>query len=78
MKGGVNMSKILEELLGKDGNVIAPEKLLLKLDELEKRIEKLENKYEYGGVYVDGSPEYVKKYWKNLTDEYAKNNGRDK
>lgn len=71
------MSKLLEEFLGKDGNIISPEKLLLKLDELEKRIEKLENKYEYGGVYIDGSPKIVKDYWKTVNEAY-KTNGGDK
>ena len=71
------MSKILEEMLGKEGNLLSPEKLLLKLDELEKRIEKLENKYEYGGVYVDGSPKIVQDYYKNILEEEKKITGGD-
>jgi hypothetical protein len=69
------MSKILEDMLGKDGNLLSPEKLLLKLDELEKRIKKLEQKNEYGGVYVDGSPKIVQEYYKNIIEEEKKSVG---
>ena len=68
------MSKILEEMLGEDGK-FNTSTLLLKLTEIEKRLDILEERNETGGVYVDGSPDIVKNYYKELLEKEKKVNG---
>ena len=65
------MSKILEEMLGSDGEV-SIEKLLLKIEEIDRRLSDIEDKRNYGGVYIDGSPNYVKEHWKKVQEDKQK------
>ena len=69
------MKTILEEMTGKKSNALEPANLLLKIEDLEKRIEKLEKINSYGGVYVDGSTQAVKDYYANLIEAEKKQMG---
>lgn len=69
------MSKILDELLGEGETELTKEKLLLTLEKLDERLSKLEEDKSYGGVYIDGSPDYVKDYAEELENKRKKAGG---
>lgn len=50
------MEEITKELTEK------VDKLILRVNELEKQVEVLKNSSSVTGVYLDGSPDYVKEY----------------
>jgi len=45
--------------------------LLLRLSELEIKVEKLQKDREFGGVEISGAPEYVKAYVKEQNKEVS-------
>ena len=63
------MSKIIDEMLNEDKTEWDMNKIILTFAKLEKRISELEKNYSYGGVYVDGSPEVVKKYYDKFEEK---------
>jgi hypothetical protein len=68
------MDKILTEMLGKDAE-LSLQTLLMRIVKLEKRVEELENKNSYGGVFIDGSPSIVKDYYAKIIEEEKKKGG---
>lgn len=69
------MSKLLDDFLGDGTTTFDEHKLRLYLTELEQRITKLENKEKTGGVYIDGSPKYIKDYYENIQKQDEKPGG---
>lgn len=59
-------------MLGDGETKVTKEKLLMMIGKLDERLSKLEEDKEYGGVYIDGSPDYVKKYAEELEEARKK------
>lgn len=58
-------------MLGEGETEVTKEKLLMVIGKLDERLSKLEEDKSYGGVYIDGSPDYVKSYAKELEEKKA-------